>query len=104
ELVQAGVAAIGFDPSQDIVEEARRLTPGAQFAVADADDLPLPDRSLDGYRADRVLQHLEDPHAALQEAARTLRPGGRAVLVDQDWDTFVIDGDDPYVTRAILEG
>jgi SAM-dependent methyltransferase len=104
ELVQAGVAAIGFDPSQDMVEHARRLTPRAQFAVADAGDLPLPDRSLDGYRADRVFQHLEDPHGALREAARTLRPGGRAVLVDQDWDTFIVDGDDPHVTRAILDG
>jgi SAM-dependent methyltransferase len=104
ELVERGVAAIGFDASPDMVEQARRLAPGAQFAVADVDDLPLPDRSFDGYRAERVYQHLDDPAAALEEAARVLRPGGRVVLVDQDWEAFVVDGDDPFVTRVILQG
>jgi SAM-dependent methyltransferase len=104
ELVEAGVAAIGFDASFDIVAQARRLGPGAQFAVADVDDLPLPDECLDGYRAERVYQHLAEPTAALEEAARALRPGGRIVLVDQDWETFVVDDDDPFVTRMILQG
>jgi hypothetical protein len=29
-------------------------------------------------------------------------PGGRIVLVGQDWDTFVIDSDDPALTRTIV--
>jgi SAM-dependent methyltransferase len=104
ELVAAGVAAIGFDASMDMVEQARRLAPGAQFAVADPDDLPLPDRFLDGYRAERVYQHLDDPAAGVEEARRVLRAGGRVVVVDQDWETFVVDGDDPFVTRTLLQG
>lgn len=31
-----------------------------------------------------------------------LAPGGRIVLVGQDWDTFVIDSDDPALTRVMV--
>jgi hypothetical protein len=31
-----------------------------------------------------------------------LAPGGRVVLVGQDWDAFVIDSDDAALTRAIV--
>jgi SAM-dependent methyltransferase len=103
ELVQAGAAAIGFDASLEMVEHARRLSPTAQFAVADAHDLPLPDASIDGYRAERVYQHLDDAPAALEEAHRVLRPGGRIAIIDQDWDAFVVDSDDPFVTRLIVQ-
>jgi len=41
---------------------------------------------------------------ALGEAMRVLEPGGRVVLVDQDWDAFVVDGDDRQTTRAMLRG
>lgn len=33
-----------------------------------------------------------------------LAPGGHLVLVDQDWDAFLIDGHPKEVTRAILHG
>ena len=31
-----------------------------------------------------------------------LAPGGRIVLIGQDWDTFVIESDDPHLTRTIV--
>ncbi|GHB48859.1 hypothetical protein GCM10010377_44780 [Streptomyces viridiviolaceus] len=38
----------------------------------------------------------------MTEARRVLAPGGRITLVGQDWDTIVIDSDDPTLTRTIV--
>jgi ArsR family transcriptional regulator len=44
--------------------------------------LPLPDGSFDAATLHNVLRFADDPGAALAEAARVLRPGGRLVVVD----------------------
>lgn len=46
----------------------------------DAARLPLPDASVDAVVMLEVLEHLREPQAALAEAARVLRPGGRLLL------------------------
>ncbi|MFE1933404.1 hypothetical protein ACFW95_24200 [Streptomyces sp. NPDC059474] len=40
--------------------------------------------------------------AALAEARRVLVPGGRVVLVGQDWEALVVDADDAALTRTIV--
>ena len=104
DLRELGAAVVGVDVSEVMIREAARRVPDAELHVADAAALPLADASVDGYRAERVYQHLADGAPALAEAMRVLRPGGRIVLVDQDWDAFVVDGDDREVTRAICRG
>lgn len=102
ELAETGARVYGFDASEEMIAEARRRAPDAavEFVVAEAASLPLEKGALHGYRAERVYQHLSDPKSGLEEARRVLGPGGRIVLVDQDWDAFLIDGGD--ATRSIL--
>jgi ubiquinone/menaquinone biosynthesis C-methylase UbiE len=102
ELAARGVRAIGVDIDPEMVEVAAARWPAGEFHVADATALPLDDGSVTGYRADKVLHALAEPELAVREAHRVLRPGGRAVLVGQDWDTFVIDSDDPVQTRELV--
>ncbi|MFE3901682.1 methyltransferase domain-containing protein [Streptomyces sp. NPDC059153] len=102
ELTALGTRAIGADLDARMVAVARERLPGADIRTADAYALPFPDHSLHGYRADKVLHALADPAAALREARRVLIAGGRAVLIGQDWDTFVIDSDDPALTRTVV--
>src|SRR5215831_3484308 len=94
----------GFDISERFIALARDRTAAANvpvnFQVADAGALPLPDACLDAYRAERVYMHLRQPEAALAEAFRVLRPGGRLLIMDQDWDSLLFDGD-LAATRAI---
>lgn len=103
ELTELGAGAVGLDVDQRMIDIARERWPRADFRVADAYELPLEDGSLAGYRADKVFHELDDPGNALQEARRVLAPGGRAVVLAQDWDTIVIDSDVPAITRTIVQ-
>lgn len=79
---------VGVDLSEMMVAEARRRAEGmalsVRFEVVNADALPFPDNALDGCRADRVVQHLSDPEAALAEMVRVARPGAPVVVTDPD--------------------
>jgi SAM-dependent methyltransferase len=69
--------------------------------LGDAHLLPVRDRSADRARADRVLQHLEDPRRALAELRRVLRTGGLLGLAEPDWDTLVIDSTVDDAARSL---
>ncbi len=98
---------LGIDASPLIVAEAGRRSQGrnlpVEFRVGDARALELPDAAVDRCRAERLLMHAEgDPAAIVAEMTRVLRPGGRLVLFEVDWDTFAIDGAELELTRRIV--
>ncbi|MEO3767920.1 methyltransferase domain-containing protein [Streptomyces sp. B8F3] len=102
ELTVRGVHAVGVDPGRWMLAAARERWPEAEFREAGAEDLPFADGSVRGYRADKVFHVLQEPARAVAEARRVLSPGGRIVLVGQDWDAIMIDSDDPALTRTIV--
>jgi ubiquinone/menaquinone biosynthesis C-methylase UbiE len=102
ELRRRGIEALGVDLDPTMVAVARERWPESAFELADAYNLPLPDAAAHGYRADKLYHALDDPGRALTEARRVLAPGGRIVLLGQDWDTIVIDSDRPELTRALV--
>ena len=102
ELAARGVTAIGIDLDPAMIEIAIDRWPTSEFHIADATALPLGDGSVTGYRADKVLHALAEPDRAVIDARRVLASNGRAVLVGHDWDTIVIDSDDPELTRTLV--
>jgi ubiquinone/menaquinone biosynthesis C-methylase UbiE len=62
--------------------------------------LPFDDSSVDLVWCERVVQHLNDPQEAIDDIARVLRPGGRAVLLDADQATRIVSDLDPDVAAA----
>ncbi len=102
EMAGRGARAVGVDLDEQMVAVAARRWPAADFPVASAYELPFADGELHGYRAEKVYHVLDDTARATGEARRVLAPGGRIVLLGQDWDTFVIDADDAALTRTIV--
>jgi SAM-dependent methyltransferase len=51
-------------------------TPGVKL-IADACDLPLPDKSLDAIVMTDVFHHIPDVSLFISEAGRCVRPGGK---------------------------
>jgi SAM-dependent methyltransferase len=60
---------------------ARAAAKGLPTIQADAQRLPLPDEDVDAVMLVSMLHHVEDQAAALAEARRILRPGGRLALM-----------------------
>ena len=91
---------VGIDQSADMVamsaERARRaaLAGRTEFAVGDAVELRFPAQSFDFATAFQVYEYVADLPRALGEAYRVLRPGGRLVVMDSDWDSCVWQADD----------
>lgn len=107
-LVGADGEVVALDNSQTMIDAARRGDDGGpvRYVLGDVRSLPYADGYFDGVRSERVLQHLDDPDAAIREMARVLRPGGRLSLVDTDWDSLVVEGsadDLPERLRSVLK-
>jgi SAM-dependent methyltransferase len=86
-IPQGGVALdVGCGPGSVTASLARAVRaqagPQTGFMLADAQQLPLRDETVDAVVSIAVLQLIPDPKAALTEMGRVLRPGGRlAVMV-----------------------
>jgi SAM-dependent methyltransferase len=61
----------------------------ASFIKADATALPFADSAFDVAVSTQVYEYVADLPTALAELHRVLRPGGRALILDTDWDSIV---------------
>ena len=74
---QRGASVSGLDFARAMVVAARRRHPSIAFREGDAEALPFADGSFDAVVMNFGMLHLARPDAAIAEARRVLRPGGR---------------------------
>jgi SAM-dependent methyltransferase len=77
-LKRQGWQPVVVDRSAEML--ARAVAKGLETVEADAQQLPFEDESFDAVTMISMLHHVEDRGAALAEARRILRGGGRLVL------------------------
>lgn len=78
-LADEGWEPLVADRSPEML--ARAAAKGLATVEADAQRLPFADASFDAAMLVSMLHHVERPAAALEEARRVLRPGGRLALM-----------------------
>lgn len=81
-LAAGGAAVTGIDSNPAAIARAAGAVPDGRFSVASGQSLPFADAAFDGAVLLNSLHHLPDPRAALREAARVVRPGGRLVVIE----------------------
>lgn len=103
--VVPGGEVVGYDISAAMLEQARERhgdLPELSFVKMTSDKFDAPSDSFDGIRADRVLIHVPDPRATLQEMIRITRPGGRIVISEPDMPGCWVASDDYALTDRIM--
>lgn len=97
---------LGVDIAAPMLSLARRRCANlsqVDFELCDVNALPCADASVDLALASQVYEYVEPIDAALKELARVIKPGGRALLVDTDWESAVWASHDDVRMRRVLE-
>ena len=81
-LTDLGHAVIGVDATEAMLAIARAKVPSADFRLGQLEALPVDDASVDLVTCSLSLTHVERLEPVVQEFARVLRPGGRAIISD----------------------
>lgn len=79
--VQLGAEVSGFDASAALLDIARNRLPKVSFAKGDLEELPFEDASFDVVTGFNAFQFAADPVAALRQARRVCKPGGRIFVM-----------------------
>ena len=103
--VGPGGRVVGLDSSEQLIARAQPAPPGAapvEFLHGQAGELPFADATFDAARAERVIEHVPDPAAAIAEMLRVVKPGGQVLVTDPDHGLWAPDLDDRRLTRTIM--
>ncbi|HVE95644.1 MAG TPA: methyltransferase domain-containing protein [Pseudonocardiaceae bacterium] len=99
------VQGVDVSGSMLVLAEAREVSAGSApvtFRRGGAEQLPVPNASFDVAVSTQVLEYVEDVPGALAEIHRVLRPGGRVLLLDTDWDSIVWHSEDDERMARVL--
>jgi SAM-dependent methyltransferase len=104
EEVGADGLVCGIDPAASMLAIAADRAAGkVEYQEAGADRIPYDDGTFDAVVATQVFEYVADVPGALAEVRRVLRPGGRVLLLDTDWDSIVWASPDDARTNRFLE-
>ena len=94
---------VGLDSSTAIIEMARHFCPEGEFLHGDAQDLPFKDATFDVVVAAQLFCFLDDVDTALAEAFRVLKPRGRLIILDTDWQTLIWRSRNPALMERVMK-
>ncbi len=97
---------VGADSSAPMIELAEKRCSqfsNVAFVECDATDLDIDDASADVVTCIQVLLYIADVDKALTEMHRVLKPGGRAIIMETDWRSAVLNSNDEVLTEKIIE-
>ncbi len=87
-LLETGARVIAVEPGDAMRAELERAAPGAEARRGSAEDIPLPDDSVDAITVGQAF-HWFRHDVALPELHRVLRPGGGVALIWNNRDPDV---------------
>jgi len=92
----------GIDVSESMLALAKERDANLDLRTGSAGSIPYPDAGFDVAVSTQVLEYVADVPAALAELRRVVRPGGRILILDTDWDSIVWRSGDDARMAAVL--
>jgi SAM-dependent methyltransferase len=96
----------GVDNAKDSLETAQRRCSGlanVSFHLGDAVDLPFDAATFDVVISTQTFEYLPNVGATLGQIFRVLKPGGRVLIHDTEWDAWVWHSSDRARMNRIME-
>ncbi len=110
-MAARGPAVVGTDASEAMVQRAwsslaqqhNDTSVHVSFRQVREQDLlgALGEGSFDSVYSQRVLEHVFNMRDTIGRLARVVRPGGRVVVAEPDWGSYVIDHPNREMTRTL---
>ena len=100
---------VGLDISPEMTFEAQKyasfegVNGKIQFETAMAEALPHSSACFDCSFAARLMLHVSEPEQVIREMVRVVKPGGRVLVMDWDFDTITVDHPNREQTRRLLQ-
>lgn len=92
---EMGHSVTGIDISKGMLEKARHNAGKMGLSIdlmhADAENLPFEDEIFDIVINRHLLWTIPDPRTAVNEWSRTVRSGGKIILIDGKWHDYAIN-------------
>jgi len=80
KLQEKGVNLIGIDPSEVMLDKAKKLNQQIDWRIGTAENTGLKNEEVEGIVGSLTIHHWSDLEKAFQELYRILKPAGRIVL------------------------
>jgi SAM-dependent methyltransferase len=81
-MQDCGIRSIGIDPTEALLEQARRRDPAGIYQTGRAEALDFPDRTFDLVVSYLTLIDIPGIEPAITEMARVLQPGGTLLIAN----------------------
>lgn len=108
KMVPKGSEIFGIDQNESLIELAKKSLADlalnndvrVEFIKMMAEEMTFEDNYFDGVRTDRVLLHVKDVEAVLNQAKRVLKQGGTICLCETNSESNVIYTQDEEVKKT----
>ncbi|MDY6911240.1 MAG: methyltransferase domain-containing protein [Chloroflexota bacterium] len=104
-LAEMGHKLTGLDLTEGMMERAKAIAGKSglpiRFELGDAENLPFDDGAFDAVVCRYCLWTLPEPHRAIREWVRVIKPGGQVAAIEGQWRDYSLKGRLKRLSRTL---
>jgi ubiquinone/menaquinone biosynthesis C-methylase UbiE len=105
KLLGDKVDVVGIDHDEVMLDKGRSSYSdqiNVKFLKSEASTIPFETESVEGLRAERLIQHLQEPENTMQEIRRVLKTGRPLAIIETDWASLTFYNEYLPIEKKII--